>query len=205
MRRADGSRFVQPGRSVRILVIDGHPDAGSYCDAVARAYVNGATASHDIRTIRVRELAFDPVLHGGFTTPTPLEPDLVEARAAIRWCEHLVVVTPNWWSSVPALFKGFIDRVFLPGFGVEYLDGFPYVRKLLTGRSARVIYTQNAPQWLVLLAREDLFWRGLRRAILGHCGFRPVRRTILAPMKATTPAQREGWLSAVHALGRSGR
>lgn len=85
------------------------------------------------------------LIHGGFSAPQPVEPALADAQAAIRWCEHLVV-TPNWWSSVPALFEGFIDRVFLPGFGVDYLDHFPYIRKLLKGRSARVIYTQNAPQ-----------------------------------------------------------
>ena len=186
----------------RILVIDAHPDGGSFCDALARAYLDGAKGTHEVRVIRLRELAFDPILHGGFTTPTPFEPALLEAREAIRWCQHLVLVTPNWWASVPALLKGFIDRVFLPGFGVDYLEGFPYIHKLLRGRSARVIYTQNAPQWLAFLAREDLFWRFVRRAFLGHCGFRPIKRTIVAPMEHASDARRESWLREVHALGR---
>ncbi len=191
---------------MRILVIDGHPDAGSYCDALTRSYIEGARAGgHDVRSLRLRELEFDPILHGGFTAPQPLEPPLVAAREAIRWCEHLVIVTPCWWWSVPALLKGFIDRVFLPGFGVDYLDHFPYIRKLLKGRSARVIYTQNSPQWLALLVREDLFWRSMRRAILGHCGFRPIRRTVLAPMKNASQAQREQWLQEVNRLGQRGR
>jgi hypothetical protein len=57
---------------------------------------------------------------------------------------------------------------------------------------------------LAFLAREDLFWRGLRRAILGHCGFRPVRRTIIGPMKHATPVQRQHWLRQVHELGLRG-
>jgi putative NADPH-quinone reductase len=148
-----GSTLRVPGHveggNLRIAVIDGHPDAGSYADAVARAYVEGAEAGgHEVRVFRLRDMQFDPILHGGFKTPQPLEPDLVKARDAIRWCQHFVIVTPCWWWHVPALLKGFIDRVFLPGVGVEYLKRFPYIRKLLKGRSARVIYTQNSPQWV---------------------------------------------------------
>lgn len=191
---------------MRIVVIDGHPDTGSYCEALAGSYVEGArSGGHDIRPFRLRELEFDPILHGGFTNPQPLEPALVDAQDAIRWGSHLVIVTPCWWWSVPALLKGFIDRIFLPGFGVDYLDHFPYIRKLMKGRSARVIYTQNSPQWLALVAREDLFWRNIRRGFLGHCGFRPVRRTVLAPMKNASRAQRERWLNDIRRLGEGGR
>ncbi len=190
---------------MRIVVIDGHPDGSSFGDALARAYVDGARSSgHDVRVLRLREMQFDPVLHGGFTAPTPFEPALLEAREAIRWCQHLVIVTPCWWWSVPALLKGFIDRVFLPGFGVEYLDRFPYIRKLMKGRSARVIYTQNSPQWVAVLAREDLFWRGMRRGFLGHCGFGPNRRTVFASMERASPRKRERRLQEVHQLGQRG-
>lgn len=190
---------------MRILVIDGHPDAGSFCDALARSYFEGAdTCGHDVRCLRLREMRFDPVLHGGFRSPQELEPPLVEAREAIRWCQHLVIVTPCWWWSVPALLKGFIDRVFLPGFGVDYREHFPYIRRLLKGRSARVVYPQNSPQWLAVLAREDLFWRSMRRAFLGHCGFRPIRRTVLPSVNRVSQARRTQWLSQVGALGRRG-
>lgn len=50
---------------MRILVIDGHPDACSYCEALARAYVEGArTGGHDTRLLCLRALHFDPILHG---------------------------------------------------------------------------------------------------------------------------------------------
>jgi len=52
---------------MRILVIDGHLDAGSCGEAVARAYVEGAESGrHDVRVFRLREMDFDPILHGGF-------------------------------------------------------------------------------------------------------------------------------------------
>ena len=191
---------------MRIAVIDGHPDSGSFGDALARAYIDGArSGGHEVRVLRLRDMQFDPILHGGFAAPTPFEPDLLEAREAIRWCQHLVIVTPCWWWFVPALLKGFIDRVFLPGFGVEYLDHFPFIRKLMKGRSARVIYTQNSPQWLAMLAREGLFWRSMRRGFLGHCGFGPNRRTVLASMERASARKRDRWLRDVHHLGQRGR
>jgi len=100
--------------------------------------------------------------------------------------------------------RDFIDRVFLPGVGVEYLKRFPYIRKLLKGRSARVIYTQNSPQWVAVLAREDLFWRNMRRAFLGHCGFHSIKRTRLDKVNDVTQAQRAAWLEEVKQLGRRG-
>jgi NAD(P)H dehydrogenase (quinone) len=83
---------------MRITVIDGHPDRGSYGEALARAYIDGAEAAgHEVRLFRLRDLKFDLILHGGFKTPPRLEPDLADGRDAIRWCQHFLVVTPCWW------------------------------------------------------------------------------------------------------------
>src|SRR6266545_1862007 len=100
---------------MRILVLSAHPDEGSFCDAVAAAYVDGArAASHEVRGIALRELCFDLVLRGGFHSAKPLEPDIAEQQQLIRWCQHLVVASPNWRWAAPALLKGYVDRVFLP-------------------------------------------------------------------------------------------
>jgi NAD(P)H dehydrogenase (quinone) len=121
--------------------------------------------------VALRELRFDLVLRGGYHSAKPLEPDVGEQQELIRWCEHLIVVTPNWWWSAPALLKGYIDRVFLPGFAMQYHARFPYVEPLLKGRSARVLYTQNSPWLAGWLFRGDLFWRWLSGAVLRHCAF----------------------------------
>lgn len=107
--------------------------------------------------------------------------------------------------SMPALLKGYVDRVFLPGFAMRYHEKFPYVEPLLRGRAARVIYTQNAPQLLAWLAREDLFWQEMRQAVLTHCGFAPVKRTVFGPVVTSSQAERDRWLREVLALGKSGK
>ncbi len=190
---------------MRILLLNAHPDQGSLCDAVAAAYAEGAReGGHEIRCVALRDLRFDLVLRGGYHSAKPLEPDVVEQQELIRWCEHFVVVTPNWWWSAPALLKGYIDRVFVPGFAMRYHARFPYVEPLLKGRSARVLYTQNAP-WLVgWLFRGDLFWRWISRAVLRHCGFRPVRRHALYSAKDAPPERRAAFLASTRELGRRG-
>lgn len=128
--------------SKRVLLLNAHPDDGSLCDAIAAAYREGAgEGGHEVQSVALRDLKFDLVLRGGFTRMTPLEPDIARQHALIKWCEHLVIVTPNWWRSAPALLKGYIERVFLPDFAMRYRDGYPYVEPLLRGRSATVIYT----------------------------------------------------------------
>lgn len=191
---------------MRILLLNAHPDSGSFCDRIADAYVVGAhLGGHQVEAVALRDLSFDLVLRGGYAHPGPLEPDLVEQQRLVAWCEHLVVVSPNWWWSAPALLKGYIDRVFLPGFAMCYQDRFLYVQPLLRGRSARVIYTQNAPRLVGILFRSDLFWQWIKRAVLHHCGFAPVRRMVLYNAQHASDQDRNRFLDNVRELGRLGR
>ena len=102
---------------MRILVLNAHPDPGRFCDHIADAYVAGGNVrGHAVTAVVVRDLHFDLVLRGGYTGATALEPDLVEQQRLLRWCEHLVIVSPNWWWSAPALLKvghrsGLLTRV----------------------------------------------------------------------------------------------
>ena len=82
---------------MRILVLNAHPDEGSLCDAIATAYADGARAGgQEIRVVALRELQFDLVLRGGYHNEKPLEPEIAQQQEHIRWCEHLVIVSPNW-------------------------------------------------------------------------------------------------------------
>jgi len=104
----------------RILIILGHPAETSLCRAIAEAYQSGAQAAgQDVRLLSLGQLDFDPILRDGYNTIQPLEPDLVAAQESIAWAEHLVFVYPIWWGSIPAILKGFFDRIFLPGFALS--------------------------------------------------------------------------------------
>lgn len=181
-----------------ILVLDAHPDAGSFNAAMAEAYARGAGA----RRLALRDLAFDPVLRGGFRRGQALEPDLLAARAAIEAAAHVVIVTPVWWGSLPALLKGFIDRVFLPGWAFAHSDrGLP--DGLLAGRTARVISTMDSPWWWYWLKHGRAAHRSLVQATLHYVGIGRVAETTIYRLRHLTQPQRAGWLARADADGRA--
>ena len=83
----------------------------------------------------------------GYAQIQPLEPDLLDAQASITWAQHLVWVYPIWWGGLPALLKGFLDRIFLPGFAFKYRPNSALWDRLLTGRSAELLVTMDSPPW----------------------------------------------------------
>lgn len=187
-----------------ILVILGHPNKRSYCGSLAQAYAEAAKASgNNVKQIAVGEMDFDPVLWEGYNTIQALEPDLVEAQKDISWAQHLVFVYPIWWGALPALLKGFIDRVFLPGFAFKYRDDSVWWDKLLSGRSAHLITTMDTPPWYYNWIYRKPGHNEMKRTILGFCGIKPVAVTALGPVKNSSQQQREKWLNKVREHGHS--
>lgn len=182
------------------IVIDGSHSPEAFGAELARRY---AAAHGDARVLAVRELRFDPVLHRGYRGAQPLEPDLVDARHAIEAADHLVVIAPVWWGSVPVLLKGFIDRVFLPRWAFRYRPS-GLVTGLLAGRSGRVIVTTDSPIWY-LHAVGDTTMKSLRGRTLRFSGIRPVAANRLGPVRGSTPRQRAAWLAEVEAVARRDR
>lgn len=186
----------------RVAVILGHPDLESYCGSLARAYAEGArSAGAEVREINLGDLAFDPVLWHGYNGVQALEPDLIEAQETIRWADVLVFAYPNWWGSMPALLKGFVDRIFLPGFAFKYRENSRFWDRLLAGRSARLLVTMDSPHWYYRLIVRQPGHQMMRRAILGFSGVKPVRVSVFGPIRSSTGAARDQWLARAAALG----
>ncbi|GGF93108.1 NAD(P)H dehydrogenase (quinone) [Paenibacillus albidus] len=188
-----------------IAVIIGHPYAKSYCNSLAAAYTKGAVASGaTVRTIDLSEISFEPNLKYGYTKRTELEPDLLAAQETIRWADHLVFVYPTWWGTMPAILKGFFDRVLLPGFAYKTKPNSVMTEKLLTGKTARLLVTMDAPGWYYRLVLRGAGHRIMKQAILNFCGIKPVRITQIGTVKTSKPEVREKWLSKIEAMGRRG-
>lgn len=186
----------------RVLVILGHPDSASFCGALAESYISGAvSAGHDVKVLRLGDLAFDPILHQGYRKVQELEPDLVAAQEAIQWAQHLVFVYPNWWGAMPALLKGFFDRVFLPGFAFKYRPNSILWDKLLTGRTAHLIVATDTPAWYYRWVYRAPGHNQMKRTILGFCGIRPVKVSSFGPIKTSKPQVREQYLARARAFG----
>ena len=189
-----------------ILVILGHPDSESLCAALLKAYTDGAkTTGADICVLRLGELKFDPVLWKGYNRIQELEPDLVKATDLIEWSSHIVFVYPNWWGAMPALMKGFFDRVFLPGFAFKYRDDSPFWDKLLFGRTAHLIVTMDTPPWYYRWIYRRPGHNQMKRTILEFCGIKVVNITEFGIVRDSLPKKREKWISMAKQLGAAAR
>ncbi len=187
----------------KILILNAHPDAESFGNAMADAYENGIKEIGAISSrINLRELNFSTNLEHGYRKRTELEPDLVNAQEAIQFADHLVFIYPIWWGTFPALLKGFIDRVFLPGFAFKYREDSPMWDKLLKGKSARLITTMDTPGWLYKLLYHSVGHRAMKNSTLKFSGIKPVKVTSMQPMRYSTPEKRKNWLQNIHQLAQ---
>lgn len=193
---------INPTPPKRILIILGHPAERSLSAAMAEQYQMGAQESGaDVRFLRVGALQFDPVLRAGYNAPQPLEEDLVAAQQDIAWAQHLVFVYPIWWGAMPALLKGFIDRVFLPGFAFKYRRDSAWWDRLLAGRSARLITLMDTPPWYFRWFFRMPGHHQMRRTILEFAGIKPVRISSFGAVRTADKTQRAAWLDSVYRLG----
>lgn len=188
---------------MKITLLIGHPNPDSFCHTLGQTYIDGLKHSnHEYRYIDLSQLTFDPILHKGYNEIQPLEPDLIQAQKDIEWCNHFVVVHPMWWGSMPAVLKGFVDRTFLPGWAFKYHENDPFWDRLLSGRSARLIITSDAPA----LFNQFVYWNAPitvpKKMFLKFCGFKPVRITAIGAVKYLNDQKKEKTLKKVYQLGQ---
>lgn len=189
----------------KIFVFLGHPDVDSFNRTLADEYQRGAEhAGHEIRRMNIGDLQFDPILHHGYRLKQDLEPDLLAFQENVRWCEHFVVLYPSWWSTMPALLKGLIDRAWLSGFAFKFSQGGNTWRGLLKGRSASMIVTSDT----IPLAQRIIFGdttNELRKGILWFSGFSPINVHKFGYLKHFGMWRRERLKRKVYDLGRKAK
>ncbi len=187
----------------KILIINGHPDKESFNFALADAYRKGAeTSGAEVQQINIRELDFNPNLQYGYRKRTELEPDLLDAQKKIKWAEHIVWLYPVWWGSVPAIMKGFLDRVLLPGFAFKKREGSLFWDRFLNGRSARIICTMDQPTWFYVLFNGAPSHKAMKKLTLKFIGIKKVRITPIGPIRLSTDSFRANWLKKAEQLGK---
>lgn len=109
---------------------------------------------------------------------------------------------PVWWGNVPALLKGFIDRVFLPDVAFRNLRGKALPEGRLAGRTARLIATMDSPWWWYTLKHGRAAHRAMSGATLHYVGVREVRETTVHALRTLDARQRVHHLDRARRAGR---
>ena len=192
---------------MRALVVLAHPLSDSLCAHLAHEAIDALRARG--ATVDVLDLyaeQFQPALTASerrlhYATPEP-GADIVALQQRLAAAEVLVLVFPTWWFSMPAILKGWFDRVWAPKFAFEHATP---IKPLLTGlKSCLVVTTLGSPWWIDRLVMRQPVKRVLKTGLVFACA--PHARFNMLSFHAAETAdagQVEGFLGRMRkAIGR---
>ena len=185
-----------------VLVVCGHPDKDSFSGTVADHYQAGAQdAGHSVERVNLGDLNFDPILHKGYKEIQHLEPDLIALQDKFRAADHIVIVYPNWWCTMPALLKGLFDRFWLPGFAFNFNKQTKKIEKHLAGKTGRVIILSGSHSPFMTWWQFGDYTNEIQYGILEFAGIR-TQVSSFGPCEKVDESVRGKWLKDVENLGK---
>ena len=188
---------------MRVLLIHCHPRAESFSAALrdtARQALEAA--GHQVECRDLYAEGFSPALnnaeHRDYLDPASNPSDVADHVASLQRAEALLLVYPTWWYGLPAMLKGWFDRIWAPGVAFKLGDGA--IEPLLTNiKRIGVVTTYGSPLWLLWVIGwpdKKLINRGLRRLCARGCR---VEWLMLTRMDQRTAPERAAFLAKVKA------
>jgi putative NADPH-quinone reductase len=190
---------------MKISVILGHPEPGSFNHAIADTVVQ--TLQNNKHTVLYHDLyaeGFDPITTAGeIPKGAPLDPVIQQHCHEIAKAEGIVIIHPNWWGQPPAILKGWIDRVIRVGVAYEFEEGdsgegVPI--GLLKAKMAIVFNTSNTTEQRENEVFGDPLERLWKDCIFDLCGVRQFYRKMYRVIVTSTLEQRKAWLQDVQQI-----
>lgn len=185
---------------MRVIIIFNHPYEGSYCNAILNAVTKGLQkARHEVDLIHLDKEGFNPVMTAAdlkaFKDRKPIDPMVIEYKQRLDNADHLVFIFPIWWELMPALTKGFIDKVIFPGVAYDYRPSGNGMMPLLKNlKSVTVITTMNAPSIVYRLLFGNAIQRAVVRGTFWKIGYKNRKWINLGMVKMVSDKKRKKWL-----------
>jgi NAD(P)H dehydrogenase (quinone) len=196
----------------KILLINGHPRQGSFCDILEQHYIEGAKSQNaEVKTLSLRNLNLEPWLNYGWEAnhdSVPLSEALLSAQELITWCNHIVFVFPTYWSAPPALLKLFLEVIIVSKFAFKYhkprqlfFGKLPIWDKLLKGKTASIISTMDTYPLIMYLILKDPVGK-MMYAALGFTGIQLKHKYYFGSVKLSADEKRKKWLLKAYRIGQ---
>ncbi|MGG5370882.1 NAD(P)H-dependent oxidoreductase [Enterococcus sp. AZ196] len=188
---------------MKTVIVYNHPYNGSFCHALLEAAVAGSEkAGNTVDVIDLDSDNFDPVMTGAdllaFRNHEMIDWKAKEYVARIRQADHLVFIFPIWWELMPAMMKGFIDKVIFPGSTYSYTKSGYGMNTLLTNlKTATVITTMNTPKIMYSTIYGNALKKAMVKGTLKKSGFKNVHWVSFNMVKSSKEATRKKWLAKV--------
>ncbi|MGH9272190.1 MAG: NAD(P)H-dependent oxidoreductase [Ilumatobacteraceae bacterium] len=195
-----------------VLMVTAHPHADSFTAAVATAARRGMQrAGHSIVELDLYAIGFAPTMspaeRAAYHQATPLiDPMTIEHGRLVRQATALVFVYPTWWGGPPAVLRGWLERVLVPGVAFRFDERGKVVPGMTNVRRIVGISTYGSPRRYVRLM-SDGGRRALLRALRMNCGWRASTRWVaMYSTDNSTATQRADFLERVErSTARLGR
>lgn len=182
------------------LIVYSHPNPKSFCHAILDS-VNEALREkkHEVVVRDLYEMKFDPILKGsdfvGFKSGN-IPADIKTEQAHIVWADVMTMIYPVWWTGLPAMIKGYIDRVY--SFGFAYSMGANGIVKLLTTKKVIVFNTQGTPKEVYAQSgMTDAMKKTSDTGIFDFCGIQVLHHQFFPSVPFVDDAARKGYLAEV--------
>ncbi|MCX5857675.1 MAG: NAD(P)H-dependent oxidoreductase [Deltaproteobacteria bacterium] len=185
------------------LIIYSHPNPGSFCHAILEVVEETlALKKHDIVVRDLYALGFDPVLKAADfaemqSGKTPA--DIKAEQDHIAWSDMMTIIHPVWWTGLPAMIKGYIDRVF--SYGFAYSTDAKGIVKLLTDKKVIIFNTQGTPE--PLYEKSGMFVAMKKTSDMGiyeFCGVNVLAHQFFGAVPYVNDAARKGYLEKVRQI-----
>ncbi len=182
------------------LIIYSHPNPKSFNHAILETLRQALQGQgHEVRVRDLYAMKFDPVLKPkdfDLMARQRVARDVQREQDHVRWAETLIFIFPVWWNSLPAIARGYVDRVLSVGFA--YSED---AKGLLPGKKVCVIATMNAPQ--VVCEKAGLFKAmdiTIGQSLAGFCGMTLINQKYFNSVASVTDSERAKMLEEVISL-----
>lgn len=210
---------------MKVFIVYAHPEPQSFNAAMLRhAQAVLRSEGHETQVSDLYGMGFDPVASGTdfrerrfpdrlhydreqkhSAARNSFSPDIAAEIEKLVWCDVLILHFPLWWFSVPAILKGWLDRVLVNG--IAYGGGRRYDTGGLAGRRAMVVTSTAAYDTMCgpggLVGELDVILWPIQNGTLAYCGFAVLPPVVSYSVSFVDDEARRGYMSAYGARLRS--
>jgi NAD(P)H dehydrogenase (quinone) len=184
---------------MKTVIVFNHPYDGSFCNAILNSVTTRLNkANHQVDVINLDKECFNPVMTAqdlkAFVDRKPVDPKVIEYKERLDNADHVVFIFPIWWELMPAMTKGFIDKVIFSGVAYDYKPNGFMQKKFKSVKSVMLITTMNTPSLIYRFVFGNAIKKAFFTGTFWKMGYRNRRWISFNMVKMVSDNKRKKWL-----------